>query len=80
MIFWEVMPCALVYSYQQFRKQETMKLLQHSDTCLPDSTALHPSINVNLYEDLNCHVSYLNISFFRRILVLCVFGNNFWSS
>ena len=80
MIFWEVMPCALVYSYQQFRKQETVKLQQHSVTCLPDSTALHPSINVNVYEDLNCHVIYLNISFFHRILVLCVFGNHFWSS
>ena len=72
MIFWEVMPCALVYSYQQFRKQEIMKLLQHSHTCLPDSTALHPSSNVNLYEDLNSHVSYLYIFFSSCFGTLCV--------
>jgi hypothetical protein len=43
LILWEVMPCAMVYSYWHFREQEAMKLLWHSNTCLPDSTALHPS-------------------------------------
>ena len=83
MIFWDVMPCAVVYTVTS--TSENIKPLSYFGTVIPVYQTIRRYIpvphcfNVNLCEDLNSYISCLN-RLFLVTFILCVFGNNFWSS